>query len=147
MQEALYGWNRDFGISLPFGKDMKQWLEESPAFNVERIRTPLEMLIYSSNEGNSTYLWSWELFSRLRHLNKPVELYVIPDIQHGSHLIQNPRQQLALQTRAMDWWRFWLLDEDGNSDEHADWLRLKEQHLAELKTPRPRPLRWTYTEN
>jgi hypothetical protein len=146
MQEA-FDWDHDFGRSFPFGDGLKTWLDESPAFNVERIRTPLQLLLYSASEGNTTFLWHWEIFSRLRFLHKPVELYVIPDIKHGSHEIQNPRQQLAMQGRALDWWRFWLLHEE-DADEHkreqyAEWHALREQHAVDLSHPRSPRLTWT----
>jgi hypothetical protein len=148
LQECLYNWSRDFGISLPFGHELKGWLETSPAFNVERVRTPLQMLLYSASEGNGTFLWPWEMFSRLRHLGKPVELYVIPDIKHGSHLFQNPHQQLALQDRALDWWRFWLQDKEDDStpmknQQYAEWRTLREKHLVDLKLPRAPRLVWS----
>jgi dipeptidyl aminopeptidase/acylaminoacyl peptidase len=146
MQESLIGWDHDFGQSFPFGDGLKTWLDESPAFNVERIRTPLQQLLYSSSEGNTSFLWQWEMFSRLRFLHKPVELYVIPDIKHGSHENQNPRQQLALQGRALDWWRFWLLDEEDaderKREQYASWHVLRDQHAADLSHPRSPRLEW-----
>jgi dipeptidyl aminopeptidase/acylaminoacyl peptidase len=149
MQAALTNWDHEFGQSFPFGEGLKTWLDESPAFNVERVRTPLQLLLYSSSEGNTTLLWHWEMFSRLRFLHKPVELYVIPDIKHGSHQSQNPRQQLALQGRAMDWWRFWLLDEEdadaGKREQYASWHLLRDQHRIELTHPRAPRLTWTST--
>jgi hypothetical protein len=51
----------------------------------------------------------WELYSRARHLKKPVEFYVIPNIERGTHGIQNPRQCLAAQQGAVDWFESWLL--------------------------------------
>jgi Prolyl oligopeptidase family len=151
MQAALFGWDHEFGQSFPFGDGLKTWLDESPAFNVERVRTPLQLLLYSSSEGNTTLLWHWEMFSRLRFLHKPVELYVIPDIKHGSHQIQNPRQQLALQGRAMDWWRFWLLNQEdadaGKREQYEEWHILRDQHAADLSHPRSPRLTWTYTAN
>jgi hypothetical protein len=147
MQAALFGWDHEFGQSFPFGDGLKTWLNESPAFNVERVRTPLQLLLYSSSEGNTTFLWHWEMFSRLRFLHKPVDLYVIPDIKHGSHQNQNPRQQLALQGRAMDWWRFWLLDQEdadsGKREQYAEWHALREQHAVDLSHPRSPRLTWT----
>jgi dipeptidyl aminopeptidase/acylaminoacyl peptidase len=148
MQEA-FDWDHDFGRSFPFGDGLKTWLDESPAFNVERIRTPLQQLLYSSSEGNASFLFHWEMFSRLRFLHKPVELYVIPDIKHGSHEVQNPRQQLALQGRALDWWRFWLLNEEDaderKREQYAEWHALREQHAVDLSHPRSPRLTWTAT--
>ena len=95
-----------FGVQ-PFGSGLSRWMEESPGFNVERIRTPL--LLTASSPGSE--LLKWELFSRLRFLRRPVEFFIVPDLEHGSHGLQNPTQLLALQERAFDWWRFWLQDE------------------------------------
>jgi hypothetical protein len=149
LQEALTGWDHDFGQSFPFGNGLKTWLDESPAFNVERIRTPLQQLLYGGSESNATFLIHWELFSRLRFLHKPVELYVIPDIKHGSHEDQNPRQQLALQGRALDWWRFWLLNEEDaqaeKREQYAEWHALREQHAVDLSHPRSLRRTWTST--
>jgi hypothetical protein len=47
-------------------------------------------------------LTAWEMFSNLRYLRKPVELFVIPDIQHGVHILPNP---------TVDWFCFWLKGE------------------------------------
>ncbi len=143
-----WGWEHDGGMPAPFGKDLAVWMDDSPAFNVERIQTPLQLEV-TSGGGNSAMLSGWEMFSRLRYLNKPVEYYVLPDIDHGSHLIQNPRQLLALQTRALDWWLFWLKsEEDPAADKTAqyqEWRALRSQHIADLSRPRP-PLRvWTST--
>jgi hypothetical protein len=103
----------------------------------------------TSGGGKSAMLNSWEMFSRLRYLNKPVEYYVLPDIEHGSHVIQNPRQLLVLQGRALDWWLFWLLSiEDPAADkapQYQDWRALKAKHIADLGRPKP-PLRvWKST--
>ena len=146
MQAALINWDHEFGQSFPFGDGLKTWLDESPAFNVEHIRTPLQLLLYSASEGNTTFLWHWEMFSRLRFLHKPVEYYVMPDIKHGSHQHQNPRQQLALQARAIDWWRFWLLDEEDADErkrqQYASWHVLRDQHILDLSHPRSPRLEW-----
>jgi hypothetical protein len=115
LQAALNGWpdsRGDMNGAPPFGAGLKDWLENSPAFNVEHVRCPLQIQVSSSGDGLAAVLSSgWEMFSRLRYLSKPVELYVAPDIRHGSHILQNPHQLLAVQTRALDWWRFWLKDE------------------------------------
>lgn len=109
-QALVSGWlvgagEEIFGVP-PFGQGLSRWLDESPGFNVERVRTPL--LLTASSPGSE--LLKWELFSRLRHLQRPVEFFIVPDFEHGSHGLQNPTQLLALQERAFDWWRFWLQD-------------------------------------
>jgi hypothetical protein len=143
-QSMKLGWDVDEGMPAPFGKDLEVWLDASPAFNIQRIQTPLQLELTTGGGGNSTLLGSWEMYSRLRYLRKPVEYYVLPDITHGTHLVQNPRQLLALQNRALDWWLFWLASEEDPAPEKAlqyqDWRTLRAMHMADLRQPKP-PLR------
>jgi hypothetical protein len=137
-QAALTSWRASLSEELngkpPFGAGLDAWKENSPAFNVERIRTPLQLQVTDSLGGlTAPVITGWEMFSRLRYLGKPVELYVVPNILRGSHTLQNPGQLLALQQRALDWWCFWLKGDDqvGPSQE---WRELRERQRQ--ATPR-----------
>ncbi|HEY6644104.1 MAG TPA: prolyl oligopeptidase family serine peptidase [Povalibacter sp.] len=135
-QAGLSNWDFGAGEQMigapPFGEGLKRWLEYSPAMNPERIHTPL--LMTRSSAGLP--LNGWELFSRLRYLHKPVEYYFIPDVEHGSHGLQNPRQLRALQGRALDWWCFWLKGErdpdTAKQSQYAQWEKLRELHLRDV---------------
>jgi hypothetical protein len=77
----------------------------------------------------------WEVFSRLRFLKKPVELYVVPDyLEHGTHTLQNPGQVLAAHQRALDWWEFWLNGrEDGvlsKREQYDQWRAMRRQQIG-----------------
>lgn len=142
-QAMLSGWNVGAGEEMigapPFAAGLGDWWAQSPAFNVETIRTPL--LLTASSPG--TQIGKWELFSRLRYLHKPVELYVVPDIAHGSHALQNPTQLLSLQQRALDWWCFWLKDEvdtdPRKSEQYERWQVLRELRDRQLRARRTYP--------
>lgn len=132
---------------VAFGAGLKGWLETAPAFSVERIYTPLMKMRFSTGEMYRLAT-SWEIFSRLRRLNHPVEFYVMPDARdHGSHHPQNPRQVAAIQNRALDWWLFWLKDEEdpdpAKAGQYVNWRKLREQRDALWKKPRPPELEWT----
>jgi hypothetical protein len=140
MQAALSGWPvgpSNAAGAAPFGDGLKAWLENAPVFNLEDVHTPLQLQLTSSGEGLTNLLWHWEMYSRLRYLRKPVEYYVAPDVQHGSHTLQNPRQLAALQERTLDWWRFWLKGEErggGDSeDKYKAWRELRRLHEADLR--------------
>jgi hypothetical protein len=113
----------------PFGRGLEVWAREAPGFKVENIRTPLRMELDSG--PISLILLHWEMFSNLRHLGKPVELSVVPDIEHGTHVLQNPAQRLASQGGTVDWFTFWLKgEEDGDPkkvDQYIRWRRLRLQ--------------------
>jgi hypothetical protein len=136
---------------------LRSWLEEAPAFNADRIETPLRL---QSNFGStlSAALAHWEMFSRLRALNRPVELFLVPDIERGVHSLENPRQLLASRGGAVDWLAFWLMNEErtqpviefGETSEtlqaqYARWRGLRAQRDALIaRSPsgsdrRPRP--------
>lgn len=137
LQAALMSWRKDLEEitgATPFGDGLKTWLQIAPTFNVEKIHAPLR--IQQESGGLAATVTQWEMFSRLRHLKKPVEFYVIPDIEHGSHALQNPAQVLASQEGALDWWLFWLKSEEDPQEQKIEqydrWRKLRELHEADL---------------
>jgi hypothetical protein len=128
----------------PFAAGIKAWLEESPAFGVERIRAPLRLQVNSG--ALPVAMTHWEMFARLKYLNKPVELYVIPNIEQGTHNLQNPRQLLASAGGAVDWFDFWLNDHEdpapAKAEQYERWRKLKVQRDVDMDAPRSRQLEW-----
>jgi hypothetical protein len=121
------GYGESENEAQPFGDGLKTWLERAPAFNVEKIRTPLRIQVESGTE--SILAHGWEMFVRLRQLNRPVEMVVIPDISHGSHNIQNPRQALFSQEGTVEWFNYWLNGTEtvdpAKGDQYRRWARLR----------------------
>lgn len=113
--------------AMPFGGGLAMWLKHAPGFNADKVRTPLRKIEQSF--GLFGALLKWEMFSRLRYLQRPVELYVMPDYDRGAHNTQNPRQVLAVQQGSIDWFEFWLNDvEDAapeKASQYAAWRRLR----------------------
>lgn len=111
----------------PFGKGLETWARMAPGFNADRVHTPLRIEVDSGPVDE--ILSAWEMFSNLRYLHKPVELFVIPDIWHGAHILQIPRQRLASQGGTVDWFCFWLKGEEDaephKTDQYARWHQLK----------------------
>ena len=70
---------------------------------------------------------SFELFTGLNRLHKPVELYYYPNENHQS---QSPKARLANVQRNLDWYRFWLQDYQSplpaDSDQFLRWRKLRE---------------------
>lgn len=112
------------------GAGLTLWLRNAPGFNLDRVHTPLRMQLESGGLGGIAF--SWEIFNSLRLLNKPVEFYVVPDIEHGSHNPQNPRQLMASGEGVVDWFDFWLNGhEDSSSSKVAQYERWR--HLRSLR--------------
>jgi len=138
-QAALSDWTHDIEYVVgapPYAAGLQRWLQESPGFNADRVKAPL--LMVGQSELRTSVLLAWELFSRLRHLGKPVEMYLMPQSDvHPAHCPQNPNQILALQVRAIDWFDFWLNGREdadrAKAEQYAQWRKLRQQrddHLA-----------------
>jgi hypothetical protein len=143
LQAAMLSWRPEFSEGLigapPFGEGLHVWLRNSPAFNAHNVQAPLQM--QRTGRGLAGVLNMWEMFSRLRALGKPVELYVVPHINRGSHAIQNPAQCMASLQRALDWWVFWLKDEEDadplKAEQYRQWRQLRNQ-LNQQNQPQTR---------
>ncbi|MFX8063373.1 prolyl oligopeptidase family serine peptidase, partial [Acinetobacter baumannii] len=72
----------------------------SPAFNADKIRTPLLMQL-----PELEYRPNVELLARLQQAGTQVELWAFPD---EVHVKWQPRHQLAANERNLDWFRYWL---------------------------------------
>jgi hypothetical protein len=106
----------------PFGNGLQSWLKQSPGFNLDKIRTPLQVV----GIGRVSALSQWEPYSALRALNRPVELVIM---REGQHLLTNPAEREVSQGGTVDWFRFWLTGEEdtdpAKSEQYARWRRLR----------------------
>ena len=147
MWNTIQGYGETEVGAAPFGEGLKSWLERAQAFNVARIRTPLR--IHNESSPGVGRLNKWELFSRMRLLGLPVEYFDIPDVEHGAHLVNNPRQAIFNKAGAVDWFSFWLKDEIDptpiKAGQYRRWAVLRQQHQEVLKKPHPPLLKWTAT--
>jgi len=126
IQSALANWRAEDELmngAPAFGSGLQEWLKRAPGFNAEAIHTPLRMIGQSA--GVEVILSKWETYSRLQHLAKPVEMYLMPGANtHPAHTPQNPRQILAIQEGVLDWFSFWLTGrEDPNPAKHEQYIR------------------------
>jgi dipeptidyl aminopeptidase/acylaminoacyl peptidase len=109
----------------PLGDGLQAWFRNAPGFLADRVRCPLRFELDSGPA--SDIILEWELFSHLRYLQKPAELFLIPDIEHGVHVLQNPAQRMASEGGAVDWFRFWLKGEEaaGKEAQYRRWRKLR----------------------
>jgi hypothetical protein len=132
---ALYGeFALDHGAPR-VGQGLQTWLQRAPGFNVDRIYTPLRM--QRETGGLQSVLGSWELLAGLRDLEKPVELFVIPDIRNGNHGLLMPAQALASQEGAVDWFDFWLNNRESadpsKAEQYVRWRGMRQLHERDLR--------------
>ncbi len=88
---------------IPWGEGLKSWVERSPDFNLDKVRTPL--LIAALERGELLALW--EPYAGLRRLGKPVDLLWLRQ-EDASHVLRQPRHRELSQQSAIDWFEFWL---------------------------------------
>lgn len=133
---AALGWPQEFASdngAEPFGSGLNQWLRQSPGFNADRVSAPL--LLIHHQGGLWGTLTIWEMFSRLRHLSRPVDAFVAPDIDRATHALQNPYQVLRTQSVAVAWFDFWLKAGDGRMVDDSEvidrWRRMRDAREGE----------------
>jgi dipeptidyl aminopeptidase/acylaminoacyl peptidase len=118
--------NRTIGAP-PFGEGLQQWLQRSPSFNLEKITTPLLVV----GEGSDSLLLMWETYAGLRYLNKPVDLIML---NTDEHILTNPAVRVASQGGTVDWFRFWLKDEEDpdptKAEQYTRWRELQKLQKA-----------------
>ena len=107
----------------PWGPGLEQWSHRAPSFGVDRVETPLR--IFALNPGS--LLGEWEWFAALSRLDKPVDLIYL---QNGVHQLVKPWERELSQQGNVDWFKFWLKDEEDPDPEKAEqyvrWRELRD---------------------
>jgi hypothetical protein len=119
----------------PFGDGLQQWLRRSPLFRLDKVTTPLLVV----GEGPFSLLFMWEPYAGLRYLQKPVDLIML---NTSEHVLTNPAVRLASQGGTVDWFRFWLKDEEdpdpAKAEQYERWRELRKmQQREENKLAKP----------
>lgn len=117
-------------IGAPFwGEGVKLWIERSPAFHLEEIRTPLRFERFGTFPPPF-----WDTFAILKRHGRPVEMVHIP---LGTHVLETPFARYTSQQGNVDWFRFWLLGEEDSepakAQQYERWRQLRRQHLRTLR--------------
>jgi dipeptidyl aminopeptidase/acylaminoacyl peptidase len=124
---------------VPWGMSLQNWVEKSPTFGIDRVKTPVHITALDSERS---LLGEWEWFSALRILGKPVELEVIGG-KYGAHVLERPWDRLASQEGTVDWFCYWLNGEEdpdpAKSAQYARWNLLSEENhpVSSNATRRP----------
>jgi len=83
------------------GQSLTSWLKNSPGFNLDKMTAAVRLETYDF----AGVLASWQWFSGLSLLNKPVDFIWLP---FGTHLLVKPWERIASQQGNVDWFSFWL---------------------------------------
>jgi dipeptidyl aminopeptidase/acylaminoacyl peptidase len=137
-RDGLYG-------GPPYGESLKNWLEYSISFNLDKIHTPVLMEVmgdgkkYESPDSPPDKLAvTNEVFVGLGQLRKPVEYYYYPNEIHQP---EHPQARIASEQRNVDWFRFWLQGYERPNPEDPDqyrrWERLRAQEVSDINRRAP----------
>jgi len=119
--------------SPPIGKGLLLWFKRSPGFRLDKVDTPVRLEAHGAVDGAGV-LEEWEWFAGLRRLGKPVELFYLPE---AAHVLDRPWERMASQQGTVDWFCFWLKDEEDPSpaktEQYIRWRELRRQVLAPIR--------------
>jgi len=119
-----------FGMPDPRKDPTGKWEEMSVANKAARINTPT--LIQADD---TEYIGALPLWNAMREVGKPVEMYVFPK---ETHVLIQPIHRLVNYERQLDWFRFWLKQEEdpapSKRDQYLRWNRLRES-LRNMRAP------------
>jgi len=109
----------------PWGASLKNYVELSPFFNVDKIKTPLLM------EFSGGAIQGMEMYTPLRYLNVPAEFVIYEGEAHNFEL---PKARIASMARKVDWFNYWLLDkrEQDKAEQYARWDEMKNSFQARI---------------
>jgi len=126
-------WTRDAinGGAAPFGDGLQTWLKESPGFSLDKVNAPVRLVeLGGIGKDCGTALELWEWFAGLSFQKKPVDFILLPD---AVHLIVKPWERMAAQQGLVDWFRFWLKqEEDPSPDKKAQYSRWRDLRSKQL---------------
>jgi len=113
-KDGLGGW--------PEGKSKTNWRQRAPELNADRIDVPV-----LNNDPDSEFLADLALYTSLRELGKPVELFIYPN---ELHVVNQPKHRYQIYERNLDWFRFWLESEESpdpaKSKQYQRWRQLRQ---------------------
>jgi dipeptidyl aminopeptidase/acylaminoacyl peptidase len=119
----------------PFGTTFELWRERSPSFTVDRLHAPVRLEGY----GNiGAVIGNWEWYAKLVMLDRPVDLVYLPD---GTHLLVKPWERLTSQQGNVDWFCFWLKEEEdpdpAKAEQYTRWRELRRLQEASAVGQKP----------
>ena len=118
----------------PFGDGLRLWLERSPGFHLDKVQTPLHIEVLEPG----ALLSSWEWFSGLTRLGRPVEMVYMPD---AAHVLVKPWERMTSQQGSVDWFGFWLKGEEdpdpSKAEQYARWREMRKLQEENEKKSAP----------
>jgi dipeptidyl aminopeptidase/acylaminoacyl peptidase len=110
----------------PKGKSESNWQQIAMSANADRIAVPI-----LENASDTEYLVYLPVYRSLASLGKPVELYLYPN---ELHVRNQPKHRLEIYERNLDWFLFWLQEEERPGPEKREQYRRWRQMKSSVRT-------------
>jgi len=88
----------------PYGETLANWVRNDPSLHTDCMHAALRIETYGPAVLNN-----WDIYAWLRRQYKPVEMVVIPG---GMHALGRPSERMISLQGNVDWYRFWLKNEE-----------------------------------
>jgi hypothetical protein len=106
---------------VPWGDSLANWVKQAPPMRLDKIHTPILL------QSITAPLGEWEIYAGLQWLKKPVELENF--YPEGEHVLVKPHQKLLSEQTAVDWYSFWLKNEEdpdtAKAEQYKRWRELR----------------------
>ncbi len=121
-------WIHAAGYPLLNDPQAEFWKDDSIRVNAAKIDTPILAL-----SADREYLGALEGVMALQQAGKPVEMRVFPD---EYHIRWQPAHRLSTYDLTLDWFRFWLMQQEDPDPGKAEQYRRWRQMQVNLRTVR-----------
>jgi dipeptidyl aminopeptidase/acylaminoacyl peptidase len=105
----------------PYGETLKNYSGFSMTLNASRIHTPV-LMEYDAVGA----LAAMEYYEAMQHYGIPVEFFIYPN---DGHVTEHPEHRFMSLQRNLDWFEFWLLDNENDAasktDQYLRWRQLR----------------------
>lgn len=144
VQATPFAYVVDFGLPYPagmadfenkrqmigaafWGDGIQKWIKRSPAFHLDKIRTPLRL------ELNGIHVPEfWDMYVLLKRHRRPVEMIHLP---LAAHQVVSPAYRYMSEQGDVDWFAFWLKNEidpdPAKAAQYERWRKLRRQGKAQ----------------
>lgn len=110
---GLAGWTE--------GSTKHYWQQIAITMNADKVHTAI-----LQNLSDTEYIGDMPTYRALKDLGKPIEVYIYPN---ELHVRNQPKHKLEIYDRNVDWFSFWLMDEEDSdptkAEQFARWRSLR----------------------
>jgi dipeptidyl aminopeptidase/acylaminoacyl peptidase len=111
--EAWHGLFAQWGLAgWTEGSTKASWQQIAISMNADKVNTAI-----LQNLSDTEYVGDMPTYRALKDLGKPIEVYIYPN---ELHVRNQPKHKLEIYERNVDWFSFWLMNEEDSDPAKAD---------------------------